>query len=60
MAGLLTAAQGAHTLLVGKGEPSIDNWTFRLFYKVSLAVMQKCQDQCLAGRAVPLHNQLKP
>ena len=35
MAGLLTAAQGAHTLLVGKGEPSIDNWTFKLFYKVS-------------------------
>ena len=30
----LQAAQGAHTLLVGKGEPSIDNWTFRLFYKV--------------------------
>ena len=21
-------------MLVGKGEPSIDNWTFRLFYKV--------------------------
>ena len=30
----IQAAQGAHTLLVGKGEPSIDNWTFRLFYKV--------------------------
>ena len=40
MAGLLTVAQGAHTLLVGKGEPSIDNWTFKLFYKVSLAVGQ--------------------
>ena len=30
----MQAAGQAHTLLVGKGEPSIDNWTFRLFYKV--------------------------
>jgi len=33
MATILTAVQGAQALVVGKGEPSIDNWTFQLFYK---------------------------
>jgi len=33
MATILTAVQGAHSFVVGKGEPSIDNWTFQLFYK---------------------------
>ena len=35
MATILTAVQGAHSFVVGKGEPSIDNWTFQLFYKAS-------------------------
>lgn len=43
MAALLVASRGAHAtllgreahaLLVGRGEPSVDNWTFQLFYKV--------------------------
>ena len=33
MAGVLVAVKGAKTFL-GETEPSIDNWTFRLFYKV--------------------------
>ena len=36
MATILTAVQGAHSFVVGKGEPSIDNWTFQLFYKASI------------------------
>ena len=41
----MQAAGQAHTLLVGKGEPSIDNWTFRLFYKVhktQLLIFKDC------------------
>ena len=33
MATLLAAASSSVKLLVGQGEPSIDNWTFRLFYQ---------------------------
>ena len=33
MASLLVAVKGAKSFL-GETEPSIDNWTFRLFYKV--------------------------
>ena len=36
MATILTAVQGAHSFVVGKGEPSIDNWTFQLFYKARI------------------------
>ena len=35
MAVVLVAVKGAKTLL-GETEPSIDNWTFRLFYKVGI------------------------
>ena len=34
MAYLLVALQGARSLLKSEAEPTIDNWTFRLFYKV--------------------------
>ena len=36
MATILTAVQGAHSFVVGKGETSIDNWTFQLFYKARI------------------------
>ena len=39
MASLLAAASGASKLILGDGEPSIDNWTFRLFYQYTTSVL---------------------
>ena len=39
MASLLAAASGARKLLLGEGEPSIDNWTFRLFYQWTTSIL---------------------
>lgn len=36
---ILTAASTSAKLLIGEKEPSIDNWTFRLFYKCSTALL---------------------
>ncbi|XP_023325622.1 innexin inx2-like [Eurytemora carolleeae] len=38
MAGLLGAVAGARELLLGDGSPTIDNWTFRLFYQYSTSI----------------------
>ena len=39
MASLLAAASGASKLFLGEGEPSIDNWTFRLFYQGTTSIL---------------------
>ena len=36
---ILTAASASSKLLVGEKEPSIDNWTFRLFYRYSTGLL---------------------
>ena len=38
MASVLVAVKGAKSFL-GETEPSIDNWTFRLFYKVTIVLL---------------------
>ena len=35
MAALLGSLASAKTLILGEGGPSIDNWTFRLYYRYS-------------------------
>ena len=39
MAAVLGAIQGAKSLILGEKEPSIDNWTFRLYYQWSTTLL---------------------